>query len=223
MKPILMAPRMALTLRNTKIDSWPAEPIDQTKQFKWQTRRSFSKRMVEWMRLAYQMGEVSPFILGSDMHENDYPYVVDFCPYGRPGDHLYAKENYKYADWTEDGEPIVEYCDGQMLMRDGFDEEQADKLMDIWADLSDPDNYAIDGRAADRKWRPSIYMPRWASRTHLKIEGVRIERLRDISESDAIAEGFESRDEFLRYYAERNKKSPEANPWVWVLEFRRVM
>lgn len=223
MKPILMAPRMAVTLRNTKLDSWPAEPIDQTKPYKWQTRRSFSKRMVEWMRLAYQMGEVSPFILGSDMHENDYPYVVDFCPYGRPGGKLYVKENYKYYGWTDDGIPHLEYTGGSILPKEPDSHEWALKIMDIWADLSDPDNYAIDGRAADQKWRPSLFMPRWASRTHLKLERIRIERLRDISESDAIAEGFESRDEFFRYYAERNKKSPDANPLVWVLEFRRVM
>lgn len=214
MKPILMAPRMATALRNTKIDSRPAEPLDQTKHFKWQTRRAVKPQRHPYGEMLSVEDVVGEF-------DGDTGAIR--CPYGRSGDILYVKENYKYADWTDDGEPIVEYCDGEMLLRDGFDEEQADKLMYIWADLSAPDNYWIDGRAADRKWRPSIYMPRWASRTHLKLGGIRIERLRDISESDAIAEGFESRDEFFRYYAERNKKSPAANPWVWVLEFRRVL
>lgn len=213
MKPILMAPRMAIALRNTKIDSWPAWPIDRAMSFKWQTRRAMKPQR-------HPHGEM--LSVDEVVAEFNGDTEAIRCQYGRPGDHLYVKENYKYADWTDDGEPIVEYCDGQRLMRDGFDEEQADKLMDIWADLSDQDNYAIDGRAADRKWRPSIHMPRWASRTHLKLEGIRIERLRDISESDAIAEGFESRDEFFRYYAERNKKSQEANPWVWVLDFKRI-
>lgn len=224
MKPILMAPRMAIALRNTKIDSWPAEPIDQTKPFKWQTRRAVNR--------LNSFGQITEFpesetgfcfrdhrMLWNDLHLNE---VLEACPYGRPGELLYVKENYKYYGWTDDGIPHIEYTGGSILPKKPDSHEWALKIMGIWADLSAPDNYAIDGRASDRKWRPSIHMPRWASRTHLKLEGIRIERLRDISESDAIAEGFESREEFLRYYAERNKKSPDENPWVWVLEFRRI-
>lgn len=217
MKPILMAPRMAIALRNTKIDSWPEEPIDQTKPYKWQTRRAMNPQ-------PYQRGVWDVDLKGHLVIENaDGDFVRPECPYGRSGDKLYVKENFKYHDWTDDGTPYLEYIGGDVILKEPDSDEWAMKLYhDVWADLSDPDNYAIDGRAADRKWRPSLFMPRWASRTHLKLEGIRIERLRDISESDAIAEGFESRDEFFRYYAERNKKSPDENPWVWVLEFRRI-
>lgn len=210
MKPILMAPRMAVTLRNTKCGTWPAQPIDPEKPFKWQTRRA-----VKPMRHPY--GEM----LSVDDVVSEFTYDTGAirCPYGQPGGKLYVKENYKYYDWTEEGEPFIEYIGGDVKLKEPDSDEWAMKLMDIWADLSSNSSYV---RAADRKWRPSIYMPRWASRTHLEITGIRVERLRDISEADAIAEGFESKEEFLRYYAERNKKSPAANPLVWVLEFRRI-
>lgn len=84
---------------------------------------------------------------------------------------------------------------------------------------------------------PSIHMPRWASRITLEITGVRVERLQDISEADAAAEGVEpymltvhpSR-EALRHVDAFNALwesthgpgSWGANPWVWVIEFRRV-
>lgn len=215
MKPILMAPRMAIALRNTELDSWPAEPINQTNPFKWQTRRPVKPQRHPHGEMLSVDEVAAEFNGGTGAVRS---------PYGRQGDRLYVKENYKYHDWTEDGTPYLEYIGGDVILKEPDSHEWAMKLFcDVWADLSDPDNYAIDGRASDRKWRPSLFMPRWASRTHLKLEGIRIERLRDISESDAIAEGFESRDEFFRYYAERNKKSPDANPWVWVLEFRRMM
>ncbi|MCA8195428.1 hypothetical protein [Burkholderia vietnamiensis] len=100
------------------------------------------------------------------------------------------------------------------------------------------------------RWRPSIHMPRWASRITLEITAVRVERLQDISESDAIAEGietFKTDDPDLqgmwRDYSEDGMASGnpvgsfltlwdginaarghgwDANPWVWVVEFRRI-
>lgn len=213
MKPILMAPRMAIALRNTKLDSWPAEPINQTKPFKWQTRRAVKPQRHPYGEMLSVEDTVAEFM---------YDTGAIRCPYGQHGDSLYVKENYKYCDWLDDGTPFITYSGNDVQLKEPDSDEWAMKLMDIWSDLSIPENLDFAGRAADRKWRPSLFMARWASRTHLKLEDIRIERLRDISESDAIAEGFESRDEFLRYYAERNKKSPEANPWVWVLDFRRI-
>jgi hypothetical protein len=162
------------------------------------------------------------------------------CPYGRPGTKLWVRETWKYADWTEDGEPWIAYAaGGDDLLCRTFDEEWDKRLGDIWADLSNPENYNIDNRAADRRWRPSIHMPRWASRITLEITGVRVERLRDISEADAQAEGIERAGEYWRNYG--NPMDPclrprtsfatlwssingpgswDANPWVWVVEFR---
>lgn len=106
------------------------------------------------------------------------------------------------------------------------------------------------------KWKPSIHMPRWASRITLEITNVRVERLNDISESNAIAEGVATQrvsESDFRYIDYRSINeceklgmwpetfgtakqsymslwesingpgSSSANPWVWVIEFERVM
>ena len=94
------------------------------------------------------------------------------------------------------------------------------------------------------KWCPSIHMPRWASRIDLEVVKVRVERLQDISEEDSLAEGVEAlRGQFEgAFSAGKNALSgttakecyerlwneingPEnwnANPWVWVVEFKRI-
>ncbi|EMK7726176.1 hypothetical protein V9P73_004302 [Yersinia enterocolitica] len=95
------------------------------------------------------------------------------------------------------------------------------------------------------KWTPSIHMPRWASRINLLITGVRVERLNDISEQDAISEGLECYvDDGVPYYGPFNNgdcrpdvvfrglwdsiygqkegENWQANPWVWVINFERM-
>lgn len=82
------------------------------------------------------------------------------------------------------------------------------------------------------KWKPSIHMPRWASRINLKITEVRAERINDISTEDCMAEGLEQRIpyegfryRFRRLWDSINAKrgySWESNPWVWVIEFKRA-
>jgi hypothetical protein len=93
--------------------------------------------------------------------------------------------------------------------------------------------------AACNEWRPSIHMPRWASRIDLEITAVRVERVQDITDNDAESEGVDLRrlcgcqdgcatcddrsprdvfwDLWQSIYA-----NWDANPWVWVYEFRRV-
>jgi len=81
-------------------------------------------------------------------------------------------------------------------------------------------------------WSPSIFMPRWASRITLEIVSVRVERLQNISEADAFAEGISGGDwlgdpvgEFAKLWNSINLKRGygwETNCWVWVLEFKRI-
>lgn len=120
------------------------------------------------------------------------------CRYGQPGDRLWVRETFSY---TGDGDTIT----NQILYRS--DGEQIDR---------------------DPIWRPSIHMPRWASRITLEIVNVKVERLQDISEADAQKEGMSfigSRAMFAKLWDSINAKrgySWESNPWIWAIEFKRV-
>lgn len=128
------------------------------------------------------------------------------CPYGVPGDRLWVRETF-CDDWS-DIEGIYYRADGG-----------------LHADMFD----------AGCKWRPSIHMPRAASRITLEITRVRVERLQDISEADAMAEGAAPllvppdggstphvEGYRVLWRALHGPSSWYANPWVWVIEFRRV-
>lgn len=94
--------------------------------------------------------------------------LEDACPYGRPGDLLWVRETHHLSHAN-----AVTY--------------RADFNYNPFSD----DECGEDCSMVGEKWRPSIYMPRWASRLTLRITDVRVERVQDISEKDAIAEGVE--------------------------------
>lgn len=91
------------------------------------------------------------------------------------------------------------------------------------------------GKADGLKWKPSIHMPKDAARIWLEVTSVRVERLSEITEEDAIAEGirigiggmpyFSCREAFAALWNSLNAKrgySWDTNPWVWVIEFKKV-
>ena len=124
-------------------------------------------------------------------------------PYGDVGDRLWVRET-----WVPSEEP-----ENHRDAKDGFT-YRAD-----WS-MSDEQDYR------DFNWRPSIFMPRTASRITLEVIGVRVERVQQITGVDANCEGLESRDAFELLWRVINGKRPgcswDDNPWVWVIEFRRV-
>lgn len=151
------------------------------------------------------------------------------CPYGEVGDRLYVRET-----WQHSNHPFGPYEDDCLVFY------RVDYLDDpLGPDLE---------RSADgirRQWRPSIHMPRACSRITLEVTGVRVERLQDISEEDAIAEGVDgpmcatavgrspSRATllpaavhgFAHLWESINAARGygwDTNPWVWVVEFKRV-
>lgn len=95
------------------------------------------------------------------------------------------------------------------------------------ADFSESEAAGLGGMYGG--WKPSIFCKRKDSRITLEIVGVRVERLQDISESDALAEGIthhtmnDSRVEYQWLWESINGAvSWESNPWVWVIEFKRI-
>ncbi|EKD4507402.1 hypothetical protein ORP75_004680 [Escherichia coli] len=151
-----------------------------------------------------------------------YTHVMDapehgLCPFGNVGDHIWVRETFN-AFWL-DNDVIQEIKDGVSL---------ASELCDYKADYSDSSKPA-------EGWTPSIHMPRWASRILLEITDVRVERLHDMSEADAKAEGASPAtykitppeavyrvgfgDIWRGIYGQENWLS---NPWVWVIEFKRI-
>jgi hypothetical protein len=155
------------------------------------------------------------------MPEPEWRSVHTLCPYGQPGDRLWVREA-----WAWSGDGAIPAFD---RVRKG----------EVWF-RADPERTSPGIR-----WRPSIHMPRWASRITLEVTAIRVERLQDISEADALAEGINPKwepgcsgrlmDAFGGFsfrpaasaYAElweqiNGPGAWDANPWVWVVEFKRV-
>lgn len=161
------------------------------------------------------------------------------CPYGKPGDRLWVRETFAQLG-NEDG--VCVDWDGNLQKGD---EKSAAKIYRASCSQGDyglwevPDTAdwkpKTDGLLYEGDWRPSIHMPRWASRILLEITDVRVERLQDITPEQCRAEGIVQRfptvnDEFtpdiLRGgFAELWMSTGgdwKANPWVWVIEFKRL-
>lgn len=148
----------------------------------------------------------------------DHEPVRIVCPYGNPGDQLWVRETWQAVRGNDRARRICT-------------EARPDVGWIEYAATPRPDEPAY-------KWRPSIHMPRWASRILLEVTDVRVERLQDISEADAVAEGsfgwageqdtpardlLEARLVYRQLWEEINGTGAwDANPWVWVVSFKRV-
>ncbi|MCN5554138.1 hypothetical protein MLX24_19885, partial [Escherichia coli] len=163
------------------------------------------------------------------------------CPFGNVGDRIWVREAWAIlgnedgcsVDWNDN------LCRGDeknaaRIYRASCEQKSGD--YGLWSIPDDADwkphtvNEKFDGG-----WRPSIHMPRWASRILLEITDVRVERLHDMSEADAKAEGASPAtykitppeavyrvgfgDIWRGIYGQENWLS---NPWVWVIEFKRI-
>lgn len=134
------------------------------------------------------------------------------CPFGAVGDRIWVRET-----WAEAGSGAPDL----KLYRANYPEHV-------------PTHYENVPPANEIRWTPSIHMPRWASRLTLEITGVRVERLASVSDDDAGKEGYPANpapyggdmDKWLWFRQLWDSIYPNQsfkhNPWVWVIEFRRI-
>lgn len=153
-------------------------------------------------------------------HQAEDGRMVDYfckCPYGLPGDRLWVRETWDFVVWDS----------ASVLVLYGADGGQSRPL--CYPKGWNPMMYNYE------RWRPSIYMPRWASRIELEITNIRVERVKEISNADARAEGVGwwqpvggEKDYRLEYSMLWNRINAKrgygwaSNPWVWVIEFRVI-
>jgi hypothetical protein len=136
-------------------------------------------------------------------HRPALPQIA--CPYGKPGDRLWVRESMysSRSGWRYDAD--------QQVVDPG---------------LSHINEFVAWNASQKRNRIPSIHIPRWASRITLEVESVRVERLQDISEADARAEGIWQPNWPLAWRtlwkSINGPGSWDANPWVWVVTFKRI-
>ncbi|MGK5563183.1 hypothetical protein [Klebsiella pneumoniae] len=175
--------------------------------------------------------------------------TAHFCHYGKPGDRIWVRETWGVVshafsddglmiDWVPDRPATAIH---EMPFGNGYYSGYAIYAADGDFTWGDDDGYE-DGRSC---WKPSIHMPKAASRILLEITDVRVERLNAISEENATAEGVPPAGSLLPDYPGTfltpkgdfatakvafqrlwesiyGEESWKANPWVWVIEFKRV-
>jgi hypothetical protein len=154
------------------------------------------------------------------------------CPYGKPGATLWVRETC-WAESTFDGDGVRYAADHVWRII-----ENTEEASEAWCKLARyGGDAALDNETNTGMRVPSIHMPRWASRITLRITDIRVERLHDIGEEDAKAEGadfvdykIEScpglgsyKEGFTRLWRDINGlASLIENPWVWAISFERV-
>ena len=239
MKPIIFSGPSIPVIQNLKPGTWPPEPIDPGKPFKWQTRRAIKPQPEE----GYFIGPCGYSGSGWSLWEKGRHGKPDGCtctpvkcPYP-PGTRLYVKEAWAWLpSWNCDNN----MCNCETVYKDelGCFNYRAN-YGTTRDDSFPPDTF---------KWKSSRFMPKAAARLFLEVKSVRPERLQEISHEDAIAEGV------MQWICEEHKSGsyldnamrgaacakPERafallwdsiygknypwknNDWVWVYEFMRT-
>ncbi|HCT4897088.1 TPA: morphogenetic protein [Klebsiella pneumoniae] len=162
--------------------------------------------------------------------------------FGKPGDRIWVREAYRFPASLDDVSPTGV---GEMAVATGYRKPWAPTFYEFTGTFSDGwKGFETPPKVSDAgKLRPSIHMPRWASRILLEITNVRVERLNSIHDVDAMREGIQnlttcSHSDFgipgvvnaqhpvrafqLLWESIYGADSWRANPWVWVIEFKRV-
>lgn len=191
-------------------------------------RKSCTRRLVKPQpdeKHTFQLGfvtdstekkEVGCFGFGIDEYSGSIQYVKP--PY-QPGDILYVRETWeRFECWNCEGDERGN-CPKEL------------KKSVLYKTCGCYMYRATDEISRDAKWKPSIHMPKEAARIWLKVTNVRVERLQDMTDDDAEAEGcFDYTSTALGFpdvWDSTIKKSDldsygwNANPWVWVIEFER--
>lgn len=232
----ILAGRKTQTRRvmNPQIDTshWKKEALSKPKEW---------RKMIQLGPVHHGYDENTWCLFNISDKASAVPYTSRKCPYVIGG-YLWVRETWQAVHFDTD--PETGYADNW------YGAEKIPKDPDENFKRQYPVVYKADGDWEDDpyergfKWRPSRYMPRWASRITLEILNVRVERVQDITEEGARAEGIidggclncgnnepcgcdnpqpDSRDSFIYLWDSINKKHGwDTNPWVWVIEFKRI-
>ena len=213
-------------------------------------RKTQTRRVIDWKRLHKQAGLPFPtkcklawymiidsWGLGDGFHIGEVK-----CPYGKKGDRLYVKEEYRGYEGSEEFMMLQYRADREI--------RETPKHMDEKQCLQFPDTHIeLAGAACVSDWKRARFMPRWASRINLEIVDIRVERVASISPSDCSKEGVTFRKpegcwtntqynenaviDFKTLWdsINANRKDKDGNllnyswadnPFCWVVEFKRI-
>lgn len=177
-----------------------------------------------------QIGNKGPLFPGCDNPKSS-DVRWRFCNY-MPGDIIYVRETWYYEEHMHD-------------LTEGEPDLPSGKYLHRYVYKADNEDYPVNVGVGKHGWKPSIHMPKEAARIFLKVTDVRVERLKDTTEEQAIKEGITntskgfkewvagwSRSAYIMSFSElwnsTIKKQDldeygwDSNPWVWVIEFERV-
>ena len=174
--------------------------------------------------VAVRYDAIADLWLGNTPEDNDLGYTSSWaerCPLGKAGDRLWVRETF------------------QAWRKVGHESDEWEPIGVKAASFGDTIEYRATSKSTG-PWTPSIHMPRWACRLVLPLVSVRVERVQDITEDDARAEGLRrtengwtdgatgydvtsARAAFQELWASiYGQASWDVNPWVWVAEWKEI-